>query len=88
MSWSLTVPPIAKAQAREAFIAAHQAQGAYSVDGSHKDVMDKIAAFAGDIAEAAPDGIETGLSSYGHMNSDGTGSASVTVSFGLPAPTA
>ena len=80
MSWSLTTKA-PKAEARDAFKKVHEEQGAYSYDGAHKDVMDKIAAFAADIAEAAPDGTEVSLSSTGHVNSDGQGSCSVSLSF-------
>jgi hypothetical protein len=86
MSWSLSTKA-PKAEAREVFKKVHQEQSAYQVDGSHKDVMDKIAAFAADLAEAAPDGTETSLSSNGHVNTDGQGSASVSVSFYKVAPT-
>ena len=50
MSWSLSAKS-PKAAARQAFIDAHQEQHAYKTDGSHKAVMDAIAAFAGDVAE-------------------------------------
>jgi hypothetical protein len=81
MSWSLSAKA-PKAEARDAFVKVHQAQGAYSVDGSHKSLMDECAEFAAKAAEASPDGSEVSISSYGHFNTDGTGSATVSVNIG------
>jgi hypothetical protein len=83
MSWSLSTKA-AKAQARDVFLNAHHAQPAYQTDGSHKAVMDAIAAFAALIAEGAPDGSETSLTSSGHVGTDGTGSLTVSLSFFKP----
>jgi hypothetical protein len=87
MSWSLT-KKAPKAEARQAFVAAHEEQYAYKTDGAHKAVMDKIAAFAGDVAEAAPDGTECSLTSSGHVDTSGTGSCSVSLTFYPAVPTA
>lgn len=78
MSWSLS-SRATKAEARETFKRAHQEQSCYNVDGSHKTAMDKIAGYAADMAEASPDGSVINLTSWGHFNTDGTGSASVSV---------
>lgn len=80
MSWSLSLSKIPRADARSASIAEHERQGAYAVDGSHKGAMDAASALVGGVADAAPDGTEIAVSSYGHFNSDGTGSITVTVS--------
>jgi len=81
MSWNLS-SKAPKAEARDVFVKVHQEQGAYAVDGSHKAQMDACAEFAAQAAAASPDGSEITISSYGHFNSDGTGSATVTVSVG------
>ena len=85
MSWSLSTKA-PRAEARSTFRRVHEEQFAYKNDGAHKLVMDKIAAFAGDIAETAPSGTEASLSSSGHINADGTGSCSVSVSIGKAPP--
>jgi hypothetical protein len=85
MNWSLSLK-VPKASAREAFATAHQQQGAYSQDGPQK-LMDKIVQFAANVAEAAPDGAEVSLSSNGHVQVDGHGSCSVSLSFYPPVPT-
>ena len=77
-SWSLS-KKAPKAEARAAFKKVHEEQSCYQTDGAHKAVMDKIVAFGGDVAEGAPDGTETQLSSSGHINTDGTGSCSVSL---------
>lgn len=78
MSWSLSKQNIPKAEAAEAIKAVFQEQGAYTTDGAHKTVMDNLAAAGADLAETAPDGdgVIT-ISSSGHINTDGTGSASL-----------
>jgi hypothetical protein len=86
MSWSLSLSKIPRAQARDASVAEHQKQSAYQVDGSHKGAMDAASALVGGVADAAPEGTEIGVSSYGHFNSDGTGSLTVTVSVAKVAP--
>lgn len=80
MSWSLTVKGT-KADARDVFAKAHAEQSAYTHE-PHKTVMDQIASFAADVAEALPEGMETTLNSYGHMNDDGTGSCTASLGFG------
>lgn len=85
MSWSLTVKGT-KADARDVFSKAHAEQGAYTHE-PHKTVMDQIASFAADVAEALPEGMETTLNSYGHMNDDGTGSCTASLGFGKPVVT-
>jgi hypothetical protein len=85
MSWSLSTKA-PKGQARDVFTRAHQEQPAYKTDGSHKATMDRIVAFAGDIADGAPEGAEIALSSSGHVGTDGTGSATVSISFYQPFP--
>jgi len=87
MSWSLS-SKASKADARDVFAKVHQEQGAYGVDGSHKAQMDACAEFAAQAADASPEGSEISISSYGHFNNDGTGSATVTVNIGKPAPSA
>jgi len=86
MSWSLSLSKIPREQARAASTAEHQKQGAYQVDGSHKAAMDAASAFVASVAEAAPEGLELGVSSYGHFNSDGQGEITVTVKVSKPAP--
>lgn len=87
MSWSLTLSKIPKAEARAASVAEHERQGAYSVDGSHKGAMDAASDLVGGVADTAPEGTELAVSSYGHFNSDGTGSITVTVSVAkIPEP--
>ncbi len=86
MSWTLSTKA-PKTEAREVFKKVHQEQSAYQYDGAHKFVMDEIAAFAAQIAESTPDGTEISLSSSGHVNSDGQGSASISLSFYKVAPT-
>ena len=83
MSWSLSMKA-PKADARAAFAKAHKEQPAYQNDGAHKFVMDEIAAFAAQVAEAAPDGSECSLTSSGHVQGDGQGSASISLSFYRP----
>jgi len=83
MSWSLTTKA-PKAEARAAFAQVHRAQPAYANDGAHKAVMDEIAAFAANVIEAAPDGVEGALSSSGHVGTDGTGSLNISLSFYRP----
>lgn len=84
MSWSLT-KNATRADARAVFAKAHQDNHAYQTDGSHRAVMDKIAAFAADIAELAPPGTDAQLNSSGHVAQDGTGSIAVSLGFYRPA---
>ena len=86
MSWSLSLSKIPRVQARAASEAEHQKQSAYQVDGSHKGAMDAASAFVGGVADAVPEGMEIGVSSYGHFNSDGTGSITVTVNVAKVTP--
>jgi len=83
MSWSFS-SKAAKADAAATFDHAHQEQPAYANDGAHKAVMDKIGAFAADIAAIAPEGSYLALSSSGHVQTDGHGSLSVSLAFYPP----
>lgn len=84
MSWSLA-QAAPKAEARETFARVHHEQYAYENDRGPRVVMDKIAAFAADIAEGAPDGTVTALESSGHIYASGAGSCRVNLSFYPPA---
>ncbi len=83
MSWSFTSQPAPKAQAREAFATLAKSQGAYTYDGPHKTALDEVAEFAGKIADAAPDGTQLALESYGHVDSNGVGNVSAKVTIGV-----
>ncbi len=72
MSWSLS-RKASKAEARDVFVKPSWTSARSSRRRSPRP---------------SPDESEISISSYGHFNTDGTGSATVQVSVGKPVPTA
>lgn len=84
MSWSVSLQNVKKSDAAEQIKKVLQDAPAYKEDGLHQAVMDKCAEAA--VAMLSPSTDEESkvvhFSSYGHAGTDGSGSATVTVSFG------
>lgn len=80
MSWSLS-QEAAQAEARATFARVHTEQPAYALPGPHRLTMDRIASFAGDVAEAAPPDAQVHLNSSGHVGEDGHGLLTVTLAW-------
>lgn len=84
MSWSCKTRA-KRDDARRAFIALLRQQGAYSAGNKdHRDTLDQIAQFGADVAECQAPEAEVVLSTYGHLNDNGTGEFTVVVSLGKP----
>lgn len=84
MSWSCKARA-KRDDARRAFIALLRQQGAYSAGNKdHRDTLDQIAQFGADVAECKPPEFEVSLSTYGHLDDNGTGEFTVVVSIGKP----
>jgi leucyl aminopeptidase (aminopeptidase T) len=79
MSWSLAIKA-KREEARKGFAQAHAEQPEYATS---KDVMDKVAVIAAELAEATPEGSMVELATSGDLQGE-SGSFSVSLNFHPP----